>query len=207
MHTAQVTQSQVSIRASKPLVPSGVLGMAMFIATETMFFTALISGFLVLRAQSPSWPPLDQPRLPLVITALNTLILLASGWTALRALAPFGVGRETRHVWGCHAAAKWFGITLLLGLTFLGVQGFEWLRLIGFGLTTTSSLYGATFYVLVGAHAAHVLGAVVALFWVRQKLVGENSEFSDVESIQPMVMYWLFVVAVWPTLYGLVYFE
>ncbi len=206
MSAAQMTQKNVSAKVTKPLVSSGVLGMAMFIATEVMFFTALISGFLVLRAQNPDWPPPGQPRLPIVITALNTLVLLGSGWTALRALAPFAVERKVRQNWDRHAAARWFGITLLLGMTFLGVQGFEWFRLIGFGLTTTSSLYGATFYVLVGAHAAHVLGAVVALLWIRRQLVCERAASNDVESVQPMVMYWLFVVIVWPILYGLVYF-
>lgn len=201
---AQATQNQVIGERSKPLVASGVLGMALFIATEVMFFTALISGFLVLRAQNPGWPPPDQPRLPLGVTALNTLVLLASGWTVLRALSAQALQQEgARSVTG-ESAGKWFGITLLLGATFLGVQGFEWIRLIGFGLTTTSSLYGATFYVLVGAHAAHVLGAVVALLWIRSQVV--RSARVEVERIQPMVMYWLFVVVVWPVLYGLVYF-
>lgn len=205
MHAiAQSTPNHVSMERPKPLVASGVLGMALFIATEVMFFTALISGFLVLRAQNPGWPPPDQPRLPLGVTALNTLVLLASGWTVLRALSAQALQQAgARSVTG-ESAGKWFGITLLLGATFLGVQGFEWIRLIGFGLTTTSSLYGATFYVLVGAHAAHVLGAVVALFWIRRQVL--RSARVEVERIQPMVMYWLFVVVVWPVLYGLVYF-
>ncbi len=205
MTAAHQTPNRVDLPAAKPFVSSGVLGMALFIANEAMFFTALISGFLVLRAQNPSWPPADQPRLPVAVTAVNTLILLVSGWTALRALSN-SKREEAPHAWDRETAGRWLGVTLVLGLTFLGVQGFEWMRLIRFGLTTTSSLYGATFYVLVGAHAAHVLGAVIALFWIRRGLLRSSVVPRNAESIKPMVMYWSFVVVVWPALYGLVYF-
>jgi heme/copper-type cytochrome/quinol oxidase subunit 3 len=187
-----VTPVNDSISSARPLVPNGALGMALFIATEAMFFTGLISAFLVLRAQAPEWPPSDQPRLPVLVTGINTAVLLLSGWTMHRALAALRTGSA--------GISGWLGATAVLGAIFLGVQGFVWARLLAFGLTTTSSLYGATFYVLVGAHGLHVAGALVALFFVwRSASIGESL-------LLPMWMYWLFVVAVWPLLYGLVYF-
>ncbi|MEO2004632.1 MAG: cytochrome c oxidase subunit 3, partial [Candidatus Poribacteria bacterium] len=50
----------------------------------------------------------------------------------------------------------WLGVTWVLGALFLGVQGFEWIGLIGHGLTMTSSVYGALFYTVIGFHALHV---------------------------------------------------
>jgi heme/copper-type cytochrome/quinol oxidase subunit 3 len=180
-----------------PLVPSGVLGMAMFIATEVMFFAGLISAYLVLRAQAFGWPPLDQPRLPVGVTAANTAVLLASGWTVYRAVAA-----QRR---GAPEFIRWLGITAALGALFLAVQGFEWVRLVGFGLTTTSSLYGATFYTLVGAHGLHVLAALVVLLWALRR-AARGSYDAAPGALDPIQMYWLFVVAVWPVLYLLVYF-
>jgi heme/copper-type cytochrome/quinol oxidase subunit 3 len=168
--------------------------MALFIATEAMFFAGLISAFVVLRAQAPEWPPFDQPRLPVFATGINTAVLLASGWTMHRALAALRAGGA--------GVSGWLGATAALGAIFLGIQGFEWVRLVAFGLTTNSSLYGATFYTLVGAHGLHVLGALVALLLVWRRASADRAE----SLLLPIWMYWLFVVAVWPVLYAMVYF-
>ncbi|MGB5702243.1 MAG: cytochrome c oxidase subunit 3, partial [Polyangiales bacterium] len=64
----------------EPVVPSGVLGMLMFVATEIMFFSGLISAFVIGKSNAiGGWPPPGQPRLPVEETALNTAALLASG--------------------------------------------------------------------------------------------------------------------------------
>ena len=180
---------------TRPIVPSPVLGMAMFIATEAMFFAGLVSAFVVLRAQSPDWPPIDQPRLPAGVTGVNTLFLLASAITMERAAAALRRGGKT--------AARWIAVTLGLGALFLVVQGSEWVRLVGYGLTTRSSLYGATFYTIVGAHGLHVLAAVIALGFALVRARADAG--ADPGWIAPWRMYWLFVVAVWPVLYALVY--
>ena len=176
--------------ARRELVPNGVLGMAIFIATEVMFFAGLVSAHLVLRADSFGWPPLDQPRLPIAATALNTALLLASGATMLRA----GVARVSR--------PRWLFATAALGSGFLALQGQEWVRLIGFGLTAHSSLYGAAFYTLVGAHALHALGGLILVCVALGRT--RRSGASD-SSFEPVRMFWLFVVSVWPILYATVY--
>ena len=65
-------------------------------------------------------------------------------------------------------AVRWMAATTVLGVLFLAIQGSEWARLILFGLTMTSSLYGAMFYLIVGAHALHLVVALGVLFsWRR----------------------------------------
>jgi heme/copper-type cytochrome/quinol oxidase subunit 3 len=186
-----------TLAKSRPIVPSGVLAMAMFIATEAMFFAGLISAFVVLRAQAPDWPPMDQPRLPVGITGINTVILLASGWTMQRALRALREGGD--------AVIRWLGATALLGAIFLVIQGSEWVRLVHFGLTTSSSLYGATFYTLIGAHGLHVLAALVALLVALRLAIRRRDRAGGAEWLMPYRMFWHFVVAVWPILYVLVY--
>ena len=70
----------VSAEHGEPrVVSNGVLGMSLFILTEIMFFAGMVSSFSIVRASAAIWPPLDQPRLPLEATALNTLALFLSG--------------------------------------------------------------------------------------------------------------------------------
>jgi heme/copper-type cytochrome/quinol oxidase subunit 3 len=127
---------------------------------------------------------------------VNTCGLLLSGWTMTRALGAL------RHD---GRASGWIDVTALLGLLFLGVQGSEWARLIAYGLTTSSSLYGASFYALVGIHALHVVTALVALLVVRWRERRRHYDRLRHEGVVLCTMYWLFVVAVWPLLFVLVY--
>ena len=131
------------------------------------------------------------------VTGVNTAILLASGWTMHRAVTALRRGEA--------GLARWMGVTAILGVVFLSIQGFEWIRLVSFGLTTTSSLYGATFYTLVGVHGLHVASAVVALLAHLAGAAAGRYTAGDDARLMPMAMYWYFVVAVWPILYLLVY--
>jgi len=85
------------------------------------------------------------------------------------------------------------------------VQGYEWVRLIHYGLHVTSGAYGATFYTLIGLHAVHVLGALVWL-GVALRLVSRG-RFLDGRAgiLRACAIYWHFVVGLWPILYVAVY--
>lgn len=131
-----------------------LLGLLIFLGTEAMFFAGLISAFLILKAGSTVWPPVNQPRLPVAITAINTLVLLVSAYTMHRAVKAVRAGQNK-------SLTRWLAMTGALATVFLGVQGAEWIRLVKYGLTFSSSNYGATFYTLIGAHGLHMLAAVL----------------------------------------------
>lgn len=179
-------------------VQNALLGMILFLGTDFMFFAALIGAFLVFRLGSTDWPPPGQPRLPLLVTGANTAILLASGLTMYRALRSRRQ-REQRE------QRRWLTVTAILGATFLAVQGSEWIRLVGFGLTMSSSVYGSIFYTLIGCHAVHVLGAVIWLLIVMLLARRGHFEAKPGVALQLAGMYWFLVVALWPILYVLVY--
>ena len=95
--------------------------------------------------------------------------------------------------------------TTVLGVVFLGVQGAEWTRLVRHGLTLGSSMYGATFYTLVGCHGLHVL---VAVSWlaVTAALAGRGIFRPGRHAALEMCgIYWYFVCALWVVLFPLVY--
>jgi heme/copper-type cytochrome/quinol oxidase subunit 3 len=179
-----------------PLVASGVLGMMIFIFTEVMFFAGFISAHTIVRSQVAGqlWPPYGQPRLPVEETAVNTLALLVSG--VVLVLAWFAYKREP------NGARIPLLLSILLGTVFAGFQGVEWIALLGEGLTLQSSTYGAFFYVIVGSHAIHAVGALLALIWAFYKLDREELTSSQLATVSA---FWYFVVLVWPVLYLKVY--
>lgn len=184
-------------RRSREVIPSPVLAMAIFLFTEIMIFCGLISVYIVLRGDA-EWPPLGQPRLPVVATAGNTLLLLASGVTMVRAVKALAAGDS-------RGAQRMMGLTLLLGAAFVLIQGAEWVSLVRYGLTSSSSLYGSLFYTLVGCHAVHVVVALIALVAISRATGRGRYTPHSYAGLRAMRMYWLFVVAVWPPLYVLVY--
>ena len=162
-----------------------------------MFFAALISAYMVIRAGLDEWPPWGQPRLPVETTAFNTLVLLASGFLMVysRALLQKNMILEGR---------RWLGISIMLGTFFLISQGNEWVQLINFGLTVSSSVYGGLFYLIIGAHGFHVIGTLTVLLYAWNRL-GDSENPISPETLFPFQLLWYFVVFVWPILYVLVY--
>ncbi len=198
--TAQVLQpveSEEEIGGASPIA-SNVLAVAIFIASEVMLFGGLLSSFMILRAENSQWPPVGQPRLPLQVTTLNSLILFASCWTVIRAVGAARNGQRD-------ALINRLSWTLLLGAVFLLVQGSEWVRLIHFGLTVSSSVYGGLFYTLVGIHAVHVIGAVVALCVVLRLARQGRYLPGDYSGVVACSLYWCFVVLLWGVIYVTVY--
>lgn len=189
--------TDAAARRAGAFAGSAVLGMALFVFVEAMLFAGFISAFAIVQSTSPpgAWPPPDQPRLPVGRTAVNTLVLLASGATMIVAARAFGAGDRRR-------AGRWLGATLALGAAFVALQGVEWAALLREGLTIRSSHLGSFFYTIVGAHALHALAGLgalaVAWAWLRSGRLnpGHMGAFR---------LLWLFVVLLWPVLYWQVY--
>ncbi|HEY8430442.1 MAG TPA: cytochrome c oxidase subunit 3 [Sandaracinaceae bacterium] len=185
----------VVLPVRRPVVPSAVLGMLIFVTTEVMFFAGLISAFVIVESRSTvPWPPPGQPRLPIEATAVNTLALLASGVAVLAAWRAFRREQPRSRVLLLAG--------LVLGAAFVTFQGVEWVALIREGLTLTVSPHASFFYLIVGAHALHAVGALIVLgrayALLRSKRLAEPS-------LRATAILWTFVVSVWPVLYALVY--
>ena len=178
-----------------PMIPHGLLGMLIFVFAELMLFAGLISAFTIIKTGAPVWPPPGQPRLPVLATAGNTLILLASGFLVVLARRAFRRGDRA-------SMRKPLLGALGLGSFFVLFQGYEWAQLIGQGLTITTSSLGGFFYLIIGMHAAHAIAALLLLGHACLRLQRgwlTESFFAAAE------VFWLFVVGVWPVLYMVVY--
>lgn len=209
--TTMVTTANASFpsptieRPSKAAMPNAVLGMLIFILTEVMFFTALVSAHMVIRSGAGAvwFPPLDV-RLPVAATAFNTFVLLASG------LMVFFSGRqfarrndpEDGKMWLTRSQRS-FANGVVLGLFFVLFQGYEWVNLIKYGMTMKSGIFGAMFFLLIGSHGLHALCAVLVLIFAAVRLSRDKLR---ADQFQALRYFWYFVVSIWPVLYGLVYF-
>ena len=183
---------------AKPPIASLYIATLLFIGAETMFFAGLIGAFIVFRFGSLMWPPPLQVRLPVEVTGVNTAILLFSAYTMFLAWRAANRGDTRRLLQGL-----W--MTAIFGTIFLVVQGYEWIRLIGFGLTMSSGVFGATFYTLIGCHGLHVFGALCWLLVVLRMARANRLSVKRHVALDLCGMYWAFVVVLWPVLYTLVY--
>jgi cytochrome c oxidase subunit 3 len=105
---------------------NGKLAMWLFLVTEIMFFTALIGVYLLLRNTVPAnvpesfhWPTPEKVHLSEFIGAFNTFVLIASSLTVVLAHYAAGKGNFKQ-------ATTYTGVTLALGVVFLGVKAYEY---------------------------------------------------------------------------------
>ncbi len=184
-----VRKMSAPVSYEKPAVPSGVLAVIMVIIVEAMFFGGLISAFILAKAGRMVWPPADQPRLPFSVTFTNMLVLLASAvlmWLYIK-----NVHRKSYLI-----------RTMILGGIFFLVQGFEWIRILLFGIQTGEGLFTSFFYTLIGLHGLHVLAGLLGLGYVFKHY---SVEAKRKEYALAAGLFWFFVVALWPVLYIMIY--
>jgi len=185
---------------TQPKVPNAVIGAYVFVASELVFFAGMVNAYLSFRSQIPVWPPLGQPRLPVELTAVNTVFLLISGvmlYLANKAFAdPFLKTKTLRYL----------GLGIAFGGLFLLIQGYEWVELMLFAdMRANHSIYAALFYMIIGTHAFHVVLTLAFLVYVFTKISQAKKHKDLAGTFFVGRIFWFFVVGVWPFLYIMVY--
>lgn len=175
-------------------VPTGKLGMWVFLISEIMFFTALIGSYIVLRLGAAVWPnPRELLRTGLL--AFNTGVLISSSLTMALSLDAIRHGNPQR-------LRRLLLLTALLGTTFLAIKLADYLHLWHRGLTLSSGLFGSCYYMLTGFHALHLLSGVVLLAYLF--VAAGRGAFSSANygRVECSGLYWHFVDAVWVILFA-----
>lgn len=172
------------------------LVMWIFIASETIFFAALMATYLVYRGKTP--PADGLAHLDLNVASANTFILLASSLTMVLSLQSIESGKKSRMI-------LFLVLTVLLGGLFLGGQALEYNELIQNGISLDTNLFGATFFTLTGFHGAHVAIGILWMFMlVIRALRGGISEHNHL-AVELGGLYWHFVDLVWVVLFTIIY--
>jgi len=175
----------------------GRVGMWCLIAAESAIFSIFVVAYLYYSGKSLSGPT---PREVLHVPIFNSICLFSSSFTIV--MAERAIARGKTRLFGI-----WWLFTIALGTIFILGTAREWYHLIyDEGLTISSSLFGTTFYSLVGLHAFHVIVGLTGLsiIMIFTALGVVKQEHSP--RIEVFAMYWHFVDAVWVVVLTVVYF-
>jgi cytochrome c oxidase subunit 3 len=196
------------------------LGMWIFLASEVMFFAALIGSYVILRFGAAGEWAKPGIVLNIKITAFNTFLLICSSVSMVKAYAAIQDGYQDKMKF-------WLLMTILGGATFVGIQVYEYIHLVEHGFTpagvregshlaelvangtlpaATMGLYGSTFYTMTGFHGFHVTCGVLSMLYLYlfKALPGKYSP-QDFGGIEVVGLYWHFVDLVWIILFTIVY--
>jgi len=182
---------------SGPPVASGRLATWLFLCAEALFFGGLISAWLVLRSQTPSWGDGHGPSVPTGV--IMTVILLGASFMGHSAV---GAAERCQHK---QIAAR-IALAGLLAFTFLCVQAVEYGKLDSEGIGPATSLRWGAFYALTLCHGLHVLIGVLWLGWLLLRSAGLGLEGDKRGPLEYGVLYLHFVDAIWLVLLVLLYF-
>jgi heme/copper-type cytochrome/quinol oxidase subunit 3 len=172
------------------------VGFWTFIGSECLFFATLISTYMVYKGASITGP-YPEEILDIPLTTISTFVLLMSSLAMVLALD--GVQKGKR------AGQFWLLMVILLGITFLGFQVYEFSHFVHEGLTIQQNVFGSSFFVLTGFHGAHVTGGVL---WLSILLIRSlRGKLPPQKSLQLEIagLYWHFVDIVWIAIFTLIY--
>ena len=186
-------------QAEMPMSPHlrGRVGMWCMIAAESAIFTIFVVAYLYYVGKSISGPT---PREVLEVPIFISICLFSSSFTIV-------MGERAIDRGNTKLFAMWLFGTIFLGAIFVAGSLREWHRLIyAHGVTISSSLFGTTFYSLVGLHLSHVIVgltmlSIVLIFALLGRVKQEHAERLGV-----LALYWHFVDTVWVVVLSVVYF-
>ena len=184
-----------------PVVQLGLrYGMALFIASEVMFFSAFFWAFFSssLFPVGGVWPPKGiHPFDPFSLPFLNTLILLLSGTTVTWAHHSLIEGDRRGLIQG-------LTLTVLLGLSFTSVQAYEYAHA-AFRFSGGGGIYPSTFFMATGFHGFHVIVGTIFLAVCLWRATRGHFKPDHHFGFEAAAWYWHFVDVVWLFLFVCIY--
>ncbi|MCJ8009093.1 cytochrome aa3 quinol oxidase subunit III [Lederbergia wuyishanensis] len=176
-----------------------ILGFWIFLGAEIMLFATLFATYFTLVDRTGSGPA-GADIFEITPVLIETLVLLTSSFT-------IGLGVHAMRLGRKNAMITFFAITLLLGLTFLGVEIYEFTHYVHIGAGLQTSAFTAILLTTLGTHGAHVtLGLFWGLFIILQvKKRGLTPETANKSFI--FSLYWHFLDVVWIFIFSFVYLK
>ena len=203
-------------------VPWGKAMMWIFLLSDTFIFTCFLTSYMTVRMSTVvPWPnpsevfalTLFGHHLPLILIAIMTFILISSSGTMAMAVK-FGYEKNRK------MTTILLLVTAMFGATFVGMQAFEWTKLIEEGVRPWgnpmgAAQFGASFFMITGFHGTHVtIGVIFLLITARKVWKGHlddmkpgffTSRRGGYEVVEIMGLYWHFVDLVWVFIFALFY--
>ncbi len=194
-------------------VPWGKAMMWIFLLSDTFIFSCFLTSYMNVRmSTTDQWPNPSEvfsltvfgTPVPLFLIAIMTMILITSSGTMAMAVN-YGYRRDRGKT-----AALMFA-TALLGLSFVGMQAFEWSKLIAEGVRPWgnpmgAAQFGSAFFMITGFHGLHVSCGVIYLAVVAKRVLnGFYDRKGTYETVEVAGLYWHFVDLVWVFIFAFFY--
>jgi cytochrome c oxidase subunit 3 len=186
--------------------------MWVFLLSDTFIFSCFLVGYMSVRMTTDvPWPNTSEvfaltiagKHIPLILIAIMTFVLITSSGTMAMAVN-CGYRRQRKQ------AAYLMIVTAVFGVCFVGMQAFEWTKLIEEGVRPWGNpmgapQFGAAFFMITGFHGFHVSIGVIYLTVVALKVLRGDYEERGYEIVEITGLYWHFVDLVWVFIFALFY--
>ncbi|MCZ6503333.1 MAG: heme-copper oxidase subunit III family protein [Gammaproteobacteria bacterium] len=186
--------------------------MWIFLLSDTFIFSCFLTSYMSVRATTTvPWPnpsevfalTLFGQHMPLILIAIMTFIRISSRGTMAMAVN-FGYRKDRK------TTALLILATAAFGASFVGMQAFEWTKLIEEGVRPWgnpmgAAQFGSCFFMITGFHGAHVSIGVIYLCTVAFKVYRGDFEKSGYAAVEIAGLYWHFVDLVWVFIFALFY--
>ncbi len=203
-------------------VPWDKAMMWIFLLSDTFIFTCFLLSYMTVRMSTTvPWPNPSEifalniggTDIPLILIAIMTFILISSSGTMAMAVN-FGYRRDRVK------SAVLMLVTAAFGASFVGMQAFEWTKLIEEGVRPWgnpmgAAQFGSSFFMITGFHGFHVSVGVLFLLIVARKVWRGDfdtnrrgfftSRKGNYQIVETMGLYWHFVDLVWVFIFALFY--
>ncbi len=197
-------------------VPGGKALMWIFLLSDTFIFSCFLLSYMNVRMTTTvAWPiPSEvfalsfggQP-IPLILIAIMTFILITSSWTMALAVN-YGYRKDKKKTVLLMLA------TAALGASFVGMQAFEWTKLImeegvrPWGNPMGAAQFGSSFFMITGFHGLHVTAGVIYLIVTATRVSTgyyDRHRGGNYEMVEITGLYWHFVDLVWVFIFAFFY--
>jgi cytochrome c oxidase subunit 3 len=190
--------------------------MWIFLLSDTFIFGSFLTGYMTVRTSTTvPWPNPSEvfaldiagKPVPMLLIAIMTFVLITSSGTM--AMAVNCAYRRDRV-----NAAKLMFVTAAFGAMFVGMQAFEWTKLIvdegvrPWGNPMGAAQFGSVFFMVTGFHGLHVSAGVVYLSVVALRLLNgyyDKHKGGNYQIVEIAGLYWHFVDLVWVFIFALFY--
>ncbi|HBX54453.1 heme-copper oxidase subunit III family protein [Pseudomonas sp. UBA2684] len=187
--------------------------MWIFLLSDTFIFTCFLTGYMSVRMTTTvPWPNPSEVfaltiaghHIPLILIAIMTFVLISSSGTMAMAVN-FAYRRDRVKT------AALMLTTAAFGVAFVGMQAFEWSKLIAEGVRPWgnpmgAAQFGASFFMITGFHGLHVSIGVIYLTIVALKVLrGDYQRSGNYQIVEIAGLYWHFVDLVWVFIFAFFY--
>lgn len=188
---------RVGQREAEDAAGKTIFGFWVYLMTDCVLFASLFATYAVLHNNTFGGPSGSQLfSLPFVLT--ETLLLLTSSFTC-------GLGVLSAYHGSKDKVVAWFGVTFLLGVSFLAMELTEFSHLVQDGNSWARNGFLSSFFTLVGTHGLHITVGLLWMVVMMVQVMRRGLGTSTVKRLTLLSLFWHFLDIVWIFIFTIVY--